>query len=57
VSFVSRENAPGSLAGRIPAAVTDGRLEKAAGLATIARYLACDALRQSANAQGRKPPH
>ena len=33
VSFVSRENAPGSLAGRIPAAVTDGRLEKAAGLA------------------------
>src|SRR6266403_970600 len=33
ISFVSRENAPGSLAGRIPAAVTDGRLEEAAGLA------------------------
>jgi ferredoxin--NADP+ reductase len=33
VSFVSRENAPGSLAGRVPAAITDGRLEKAAGLA------------------------
>ena len=32
VSFVSRENAPGSLAGRIPAAVRDGRLEAAAGL-------------------------
>ena len=32
VSFVSREPAPGSLAGRIPAAITDGRLEKAAGL-------------------------
>jgi ferredoxin/flavodoxin---NADP+ reductase len=33
VTFVSRENAPASLAGRIPAAITDGRLEKAAGLA------------------------
>ncbi len=33
VTFVSRENAPGSLAGRIPAAITDGRLEKAAGVA------------------------
>jgi len=32
VSFVSREPAPGSLAGRIPAAVRDGRLEAAAGL-------------------------
>jgi ferredoxin--NADP+ reductase len=32
VSFVSREAAPGSLAGRIPAAVADGRLEAAAGL-------------------------
>lgn len=31
VTFVSREAAPGSLAGRIPAAVRDGRLEKAAG--------------------------
>jgi len=30
VSFVSREAAPGSLAGRIPAAVLDGRLEAAA---------------------------
>ena len=32
VSFVSREPAPGALAGRIPAAVRDGRLEAAAGL-------------------------
>jgi len=32
VSFVSRENAAGSLAGRIPAAIADGRLERAAGL-------------------------
>lgn len=31
VSFVSREEAPGSLTGRIPAAVRDGRLETAAG--------------------------
>jgi ferredoxin--NADP+ reductase len=30
VTFVSREAAPGSLAGRIPAAVRDGRLEAAA---------------------------
>jgi ferredoxin--NADP+ reductase len=33
VTFVSREAAPGSLAGRIPAAIRDGRLETAAGLA------------------------
>ena len=32
VTFVSREGAPGSLAGRIPAAIADGRLEAAAGL-------------------------
>jgi ferredoxin--NADP+ reductase len=32
VSFVSREAAPGSLAGRIPAAISDGRLEAAAGV-------------------------
>jgi len=32
VSFVSREAAPGSLAGRIPAAIADGRLEAAAGV-------------------------
>jgi len=32
VSFVSREPHPGSLSGRIPAAVRDGRLERAAGL-------------------------
>jgi ferredoxin--NADP+ reductase len=31
VTFVSREAAPGSLAGRIPAAIGDGRLEAAAG--------------------------
>lgn len=32
VTFVSREAAPGSLAGRIPAAIRDARLEAAAGL-------------------------
>lgn len=32
VTFVSREPAPGSLAGRIPGAIRDGRLEQAAGL-------------------------
>jgi ferredoxin/flavodoxin---NADP+ reductase len=32
ITFVSREAAGGSLAGRIPAAVADGRLEAAAGL-------------------------
>jgi len=32
VTFVSRENALGSLAGRIPQAMRDGRLEQAAGL-------------------------
>ena len=31
VTFVSRESVPGSLAGRIPAAMRDGRLEAAAG--------------------------
>jgi ferredoxin/flavodoxin---NADP+ reductase len=36
VTFVSRESAPGSLAGRIPAAVTDGHLEAAAGIALSA---------------------
>lgn len=33
VTFVSREARPGSLAGRIPAAIRDGRLEAAAGVA------------------------
>jgi ferredoxin--NADP+ reductase len=33
LGFVSREQAPGSLSGRIPAAIEDGRLERAAGLA------------------------
>jgi len=37
VSFVSRENHPGSLAGRIPAAIGDERLERAAGVALSAR--------------------
>ena len=32
VSFVSRQSHPGSLPGRIPAAIGDGRLEAAAGL-------------------------
>jgi len=33
VTFVSREHAPGALEGRIPAAISDGRLEAAAGVA------------------------
>ena len=33
VTFVSRETAPGSLTGRIPAAIADGRLARAAGVA------------------------
>ncbi|MGE5129444.1 MAG: ferredoxin--NADP reductase [Sphingomonadaceae bacterium] len=33
VSFVSREPTPGSLTGRIPAAIADGRLQQAAGVA------------------------
>jgi ferredoxin/flavodoxin---NADP+ reductase len=37
VTFVSREAAQGSLAGRIPAAMRDGRLEAAAGVALDAR--------------------
>jgi ferredoxin--NADP+ reductase len=36
VTMVSREPAPGSLAGRIPAAIRDGRLEQAAGVALSA---------------------
>jgi ferredoxin/flavodoxin---NADP+ reductase len=32
VTFVSRESASGSLAGRVPAAIRDGRLEEAAGV-------------------------
>src|SRR5690606_34920063 len=32
VSFVSREEHPGALSGRIPEAIADGRLEKAVGL-------------------------
>ena len=37
VTFVSREAHPGSLAGRIPAALRDGRLEAAAGVAVDER--------------------
>ena len=37
VTFVSREAHPGSLAGRIPAALADGRLEAAAGVKVDAR--------------------
>jgi ferredoxin--NADP+ reductase len=35
VTFVSREAAPGSLAGRIPEAILDGRLEEAAGASLV----------------------
>jgi ferredoxin--NADP+ reductase len=44
VSFVSREAAAGSLAGRVPAALRDGRLEAAAGLelaAASAQVMLC----------------
>jgi len=37
VPFVSRESQSGSLAGRIPAAIADGRLEQAAGAPLAAR--------------------
>ena len=37
LSFVSRESHPASLAGRIPAALRDGRLERSAGLELSAR--------------------
>lgn len=37
VTFVSREAAPGSLSGRIPAAIRDGSLETAAGIALDAQ--------------------
>lgn len=37
VSFVSREERPGTLHGRIPAAIEDGRLEGAAGVALAAK--------------------
>jgi ferredoxin/flavodoxin---NADP+ reductase len=37
VSFVSREATPGALAGRIPAAIEEGRLEAAAGVALSAK--------------------
>src|SRR5256885_9857481 len=37
VSFVSRENKPGALHGRIPLAIEEGRLEAAAGVALSAK--------------------
>jgi ferredoxin/flavodoxin---NADP+ reductase len=37
VSFVSREAGPGALRGRVPAAIADGRLESAAGVALSAK--------------------
>ena len=52
VNFVSREKAPGALAGRIPAAMRDGRLE-AAGGPSFRRSLAGHAVRQSGHAEGR----
>jgi ferredoxin--NADP+ reductase len=55
VTFVSREAHAGSLAGRIPAALRDGRLEAAAGVAIDARshFMLCgnpDMLRDTAAA-------
>jgi ferredoxin--NADP+ reductase len=37
VSFVSREEKPGALHGRIPTAIEEGRLEAAAGVELSAR--------------------
>lgn len=37
VSFLSREQRPGTLHGRIPAAIEDGRLEATAGVALSAK--------------------
>ena len=60
VTFVSRESAPGSLAGRIPAAVRDGRLESAAGLtldAQSSQVLLCgnpDMLKDTTAALGER---
>ena len=60
VSFVSREAAPGALAGRIPAAIDDGRLEAAAGAAMDpagAHVMACgnpDMLKDVQAALGRR---
>jgi ferredoxin--NADP+ reductase len=59
VTFVSREEAPGSLAGRVPAAMRDGRLEAAAGAAIDARshFMLCgnpDMLRDAAAALGER---
>jgi ferredoxin--NADP+ reductase len=43
VTFVSRESHPASLAGRIPAAIADGRLERAAGasLSDLSHVMLC----------------
>jgi len=60
VSFVSREAAPGALAGRIPAAVADGRLEAAAGVplsAETSQVLLCgnpDMLKDAGAALARR---
>ena len=37
VSFVSREEKPGALQGRVPLAIEEGRLETAAGVALSAK--------------------
>jgi ferredoxin/flavodoxin---NADP+ reductase len=60
VTFVSREPAPGSLAGRIPAALRDGRLETAAGVPlseATSQVLLCgnpDMLKDAAAALGER---
>ena len=59
VTFVSREDAPGSLAGRVPAAMRDGRLEAAAGAAIDARshFMLCgnpEMLKDTAAALGER---
>ena len=60
VRMVSREAAPGALAGRIPAAMRDGRLEAAAGVALSAassQVMLCgnpDMVRDAAEALGER---
>jgi len=60
VSFVSRETSPGALAGRVPAAIEEGRLESAAGVALSAQtsqVMICgnpDMVRDTSAALGRR---
>jgi len=60
VAFVSRESVSGTLAGRIPQAILDGRLEAAAGVelsAAASQVMICgnpDMVRDSVQALGER---